>query len=343
MESQFFDEESQAFTGESLDTVGQDVLTEIQSTTATVGQDSQPKIFDSQPTTSSIGADIRPRPRTLLEKTPNKRRPRLVPIPSAPMKRARGTTAPKPVQRSLAYDPAATQVDITDLIKKEEENVQDSGVDTLSDNDENKENKRFFDARTSDKFDNFTKEERLEFYRKHPTMSQDAEHYKYITVVDPNHARQVAVTLDPRTAGEFTQFKVFKKFPETNFCQRAQQVSLRTIEAERVILQLRHFLNSVNIYDFTRKEFKFQSGIDEKADLENAHWSRDITRTPNRLVRVTFVCYDVAQPDITTYFQVKLYKKDEGGVYKLNQWVSITLQEMADLAVTSTQICRNLK
>lgn len=262
-----------------------------------------------------------------------KRRVKITTIPKTPMKRGRKTmdaeTAvtvdPKPVQRSLAYQPNAPQpVDVSDFFEKDE--TADSGY---GGGDENKEN-------------NLLNEKDAELFRKHPTMSQDSLYYNHIHTIVANHGRKVVVSMDPRSHGDFTQFKVFKKFADTGFLQRAQQMSLRTIEAERVLLQLDQFADIGNNLYPEKTTHHFETSINEQADIANCAWYRDISRTQNRLVRVSFLCFDHLQPVISSYFQVKLFKRADDGIFKLDQWVSMTIQELEQMSYQRKAIVSDL-
>ena len=139
---------------------------------------------------------------------------------------------------------------------------------------------------------------------------------------------------------------MFKKFPETGFFQRAQQISLRTIEAERVIIQLPVFVEKATKYILNGVRpitQTLEASLDEHTDFGNAQWNLDVSRSSTRLVRVSLLTYDVTQPLISTYFQVKLFKKQDDGIFRKEQWVTITLQELEDLANEHKTVLRGLK
>ena len=184
----------------------------------------------------------------------------------------------------------------------------DSSDNGSADNKENEQEKKF------------NENENTERYR--PTLSQDSLHYKHIATFSPNHARTVVVTVDLKTEGDFTQFKLFKKFPETGFFQRAQQISLRTIEAERVIIQLPVFVEKATKYILNGVRpitQTLEASLDEHTDFGNAQWNLDVSRSSTRLVRVSLLTYDVTQPLISTYFQRTMGHYNTSGTRRLGE------------------------
>ena len=189
---------------------------------------------------------------------------------------------------------------------------------TLTDDVENKENAAAASASTVD--------------NKYPTISQDSMVYKHLALVSPNWGRVAAISMDPKT-GDFTQFKIFKKLD--GFFKRYQQISLRTIEAEKIVLQFGHFtavartlttgdiLSPLIIRPRSGKQWL------ESDDATLSHWYLDVHRSAERLVRVSFTVYDVVQPIISTYFQIKLFKRDgNDNIFKRDRYISMTLQEL---------------
>ena len=172
---------------------------------------------------------------------------------------------------------------------------------------------------------------------------------KIVATYLTNYGRQVVIAIDIKTRGDFTMFKVFKKFTATGFFQRTQQVSLRTVEAERIILQLRMFLqHSVN-YLTGEKSFpvikqRFEKIIAADVELDNAQWNLDVAESAKRLVRVSLVTYDVKQPIVSTYFNIQLYKKsEEEGVFRRDSGVTLTLQEVEEISDNRKQIIKSMK
>ena len=79
----------------------------------------------------------------------------------------------------------------------------------------------------------------------------------------------------------------------------------------------------------------------ESDDATLSHWHLDIHRTAQRLVRVSFTVYDVVQPIVSTYFQIKLFKRDSSdGIFKRDRYISMTLQELMAFNERKEEIMR---
>lgn len=176
-------------------------------------------------------------------------------------------------------------------------------------------------------------------------ISMDAMKYRHIALVRPLPYRAAAISVDLETNWEFTQFKVFAKDRDGSYYRR-QQVSLTAVESLKILYQLNHFvrcadnyvLNNPNLQPVNLKEQV--KDISEVADMNNSQWCLDVHRSDNRLIRVSFVVYDLNQRLISTYFQIKFFKKDPTEQFKLYRFVNFTLQELKALADRERQLCQ---
>ena len=270
-------------------------------------------------------------------------------------KRGESSVSVPALKRSLAFDPNVPLINIADI--KMELDEQQSQAETVMEDESWNGYAEFLQDTTSmdtgygsDKahdtdevtmvvdVESDENKKQGDSYKMNPTISQDSMKYKHITTIKESIGRTVIISIDPRSHGDFTQIKVFKKFPNCGFFRRSQQISLRTVEAERILLQSQTFVDHamqyiMNGWSVGRKvdNVKFK-GIDAATDERNSQWSLDVTTTANRLVRVSLITYDCKQPLVTTYFQVKLFKKGTDGVYIMEQWLTLTLQELEGIA-----------
>jgi hypothetical protein len=154
-----------------------------------------------------------------------------------------------------------------------------------------------------------------------------------MTQVTANWDRTVVVSIDKKT-GHFVQLKLFKKFMPHDFIQRIQQVSLRRVEAEKIFFQLDLFYNAA--MKLLQKQLipllNFTSFMDDiNQDVDSTHWYMDVHTSEHRIVRVSLAAYDVLTPIVSTYFQIKVFKPDNEGNFKRQEYVAMTLQELNEL------------
>ena len=252
---------------------------------------------------------------------------------------------PLPVRRQLAFDPNPTEpVDLTSELEQESQLQSfDSAIaDCGSTSSET------IDLESDKENQQWKKWEAEGLFKRNPTLSMDSMNCKVVATFSTNYGRTVAVALDTKSNGDFTMIKIFKKFNMTGFYQRAQQVSLRTVEAERVILQFPMFVKQAEDLilngSIPKVHIKFEKGIKADEDLDNAQWNLDINQSTNRLVRVSLITFDISQPLVSTYFQVKLYKKsEEDGYFHRDSGVTMTLQEMEEISDNRKVLIKSFK
>ena len=168
-----------------------------------------------------------------------------------------------------------------------------------------------------------------------PTISEDSMSNHHMITINPNWGRALVVAMDKSSHGDFTQFKLFKRQHSSVCFKRQQNVCLRTVEAEKIILQLGKYVdvaNSLIAQDLQPISDSRPMYNDEvHTDAKRCHWYQDVHESAQRMVRVSLTVYNVAQPLVSTYLQIKSFKKDLGGVFRRERYISITLQELIEL------------
>lgn len=159
----------------------------------------------------------------------------------------------------------------------------------------------------------------------------------------------------------WVQFKLFKNTPppmpgpdghssQYLGTRKNQQVSLRPIEAERILQrsgQIRQsILSSISttLPKQLEKMFCDELHPTEEEDAACCHWYLDMFETARRKLRISYIVYNMKDPFGTLYVQIKLFTRSDINKPFLRQsQVNYTLSEFSTLCNYSTKFLTSIQ
>lgn len=159
--------------------------------------------------------------------------------------------------------------------------------------------------------------------------------------------RRLRVTVGMNNSN-FVQFKLFKWNHNDSIWRVHQQVSLTLSEFDKVLLQMEPLRDEIKEFisgPLPSKPLKFVGGrCSPSTDVTQTHWFKEVHHTQRRLVRVSVVVYDLCQPLVSSYVQIKLFTRaNENAEFERDRIVSFTFREFCDMAEKQNFIERNCK
>lgn len=190
------------------------------------------------------------------------------------------------------------------------------------------------------------------------TLEEDVNQVVWFWDISRTEKRFVRFTIaqfptNDNTVATWAYFKLFKKTEDLLFRQN-QMVCYRIAEVEKLLGSLEFIKIKIRekiVSAMTKlddpvdipilKPTKFD--ITDKEDEETVHWFFDVSETPKRKVRISYIMYEAKDPVYSSYIQFKLFTREmEGQPFTRKFLLNMTDMEFIRLCSQSTSICDTL-